>query len=45
MRIIACIEYPEVLEKTLAHLDAKASESKAPRRRPYRVPPQRGLLG
>lgn len=35
MRIIACIEYPEVLEKILVHLNAKASKPNRPRRRPY----------
>ena len=44
MRIIACIEDPEVIEKILAHLDAKASEPEAPLRPPYRAPPQRGLF-
>ena len=44
MRIIACIEDPEVIEKILAHLDAKASEPAAPRRPPCRAPPQRGLF-
>ena len=34
MRIIACIEDPEVIEKILAHLDAKASEPEAPLRPP-----------
>jgi len=44
MRIIACIEDPEVIDKILAHLDAKASESEAPLRPPCRAPPQRGLF-
>jgi len=43
MRIIACIEDPDVIEKILAHLDAKG-EPQAPRRPPCRVPPPRGLL-
>ncbi len=30
MRIIACIEDPEVIEKILAHLDAKVAEPEAP---------------
>ena len=44
MRIIACIEDPEVIEKILAPLDAKASEPEAPLRPPCRAPPQRGLF-
>ena len=42
MRIIAWIEDPEVIEKTLAPLDAKASEPEAPLRPPCRAPPPRG---
>jgi hypothetical protein len=44
MRIIACIEDPDVIEKILAHLDGKAPEPKATRRPPCRAPPQRGLF-
>jgi hypothetical protein len=44
MRIIACIEDPEVIRKVLAHLDAKALEPEAPLRPPSRAPPQRGLF-
>jgi hypothetical protein len=44
VRIIACIEDPVVIEKILAHLDAKASEPKAPLRPPCRAPPQRELF-
>ena len=44
VRIIACIEDAEVIEKTLAHLDAKAIEPEAPRRPPSRAPPQRVLF-
>ncbi len=44
VRIIACIEGPEVIEKILAHLDAKASEPEATRRAPRRAPPHRGLF-
>jgi hypothetical protein len=44
MRIIACIEDPTVIDKILAHLDAKASEPDAPLRPPCRAPPQRGLF-
>ena len=31
VRFIACIEDPEVIEKILIHLDAKAAEREAPR--------------
>jgi len=41
VRFIACIEDPEVIEKILIHLDAKAAERGAPRRPPCRAPPQR----
>jgi hypothetical protein len=43
VRIIACIEDPEVIEKILAHLDKKTTESPGwpP---PCRAPPQRGLF-
>lgn len=44
MRIIACIEDPDVIEKILAHLDAKVAEPDASRRPPCRAPPQRGLF-
>ena len=44
MRIIACIEDPEVIEKILAHLYAKASEPEAPLRPPSRAARQRGLF-
>ena len=40
VRIIACIEDAEVIEKILAHLDAKAVEPEAPRRPPSRAPPR-----
>jgi hypothetical protein len=40
VRIIACIEDPDVIEKILAHLDAKAAEPEATRRPPCRTPPQ-----
>ena len=39
VRIIACIEDPEVIAKILTHLDAKAAESEASRRPPCRAPP------
>ena len=44
MRIIACIEDPDVIDKILSHLDAKAPEPEATRRPPCRAPPQRGLF-
>jgi len=44
MRIIACIEDPDVIEKTLTHLDSKAPQSEGTWRPPCRAPPQRGLL-
>ncbi len=39
-----CIEDPEVIEKILTHLDAKAAEPEATRRPPCRLSPQRGLF-
>ena len=44
VRIIACIEDPAVIEKSLSHLDAKAPAPNASRRPPVRAPPQRGLF-
>jgi hypothetical protein len=44
VRIIACIEDAEVIEKILTHLDAKAAEPDAPWRWPCRARPQRGLF-
>ena len=44
MRIIACIEDPDVIEKILTHLGGKVPEPKATRRPPCRAPPQRGLF-
>jgi hypothetical protein len=44
VRIVACIEDPVVIEKILAHLDAKAPEPAATRWPPCRAPPQRGLF-
>jgi len=41
MRIIACIEDPLVIEKILAHLDAKADAGQASRPPPCRAPPAR----
>jgi hypothetical protein len=44
VRIIACIEDPDIIEKILTHLDAKGAESEATRRPPSRAPPQQGLF-
>ena len=44
VRIIACVENPDVIEKILTHLDAKATASEATRRPPCRAPPQRLLF-
>jgi hypothetical protein len=44
VRIIACIEDPEVIEKILTHLDAKGVAPEASRRPPCRAPPQTGLF-
>ena len=45
LRILACIEDPVVIEKILAHLDAKAAAAQAARPPPCRDPPQAGLRG
>ena len=42
VRIIACIEDPDVIETIHAHLDAKVAEPDAPRRPPCRAPPNGG---
>jgi len=44
VRIIACIEDPDVIEKILTHLGTKAAEPEAIRQPPCRAPPQRGLF-
>jgi hypothetical protein len=44
VRIIASIEDPGVIEKILAHLDAKGGDPEAPRRPPCRAPPQASLF-
>ena len=44
VRIIACIEDPDVIEKILTHLDVKGGEPEATRRPPCRAPPLRGLF-
>jgi hypothetical protein len=41
MRIIASIEEPAVIEKIIAHLDAKAATAQATRPPPCRAPPAR----
>jgi hypothetical protein len=45
LRIIACIEDPVVIEKILAHLDAKAAAAQAARPPPCRGPPEAGSRG
>jgi hypothetical protein len=45
MRIIACIEDPVVIEKILAHRDAKAAAAQAARPPPCRGPPERRSSG
>ena len=42
MRIIACIEDPDVIEKILTHLDKTTTEPQGPGFSPCRSPPQRG---
>ena len=44
VRIITCIEDPDVIEKILTHLDVKGGEREATRRPPCRAPPLRGLF-
>ncbi len=44
VRIIACIEDAEVIEKILTCLDAKAAEAETSRRPPCRAPPQGELF-
>ena len=44
VRIIACIEDPEVIAKILSHLDAKAGRAEAARRPPCRAPPRTRLF-
>ena len=44
VRILACIEDPVVIEKILAHRDAKAAEPQALMRPPSRGPLQRALF-
>jgi hypothetical protein len=41
MRIVACVEDPALIEKILAHLDAKAAAGQASRPPPCRAPPAR----
>jgi hypothetical protein len=40
LRIIACIEDAAVIEKILAHLDARAAAAQAARPPPSRAPPE-----
>ena len=42
VRIIACIENPNVIEKTITHLDAKAAAPEPLLWPPSRASPQRG---
>jgi hypothetical protein len=44
MRIIACIEDPDVIKKIITHLDAKAAKPEATRRPPCRALPRQGLF-
>ena len=44
VRIIGCIEDPEVIEKILTHIDVKGAAPGASRRPPCRAPPQAGLF-
>jgi hypothetical protein len=44
VRIIACIEDPDIIEKILTYQDAEGAEPRAPRRPPPRAPPQRELF-
>ena len=39
MRMIACIEDPDRIQKILTYLDAKGAETEATRRPPCRAPP------
>jgi hypothetical protein len=44
LRILACIEDPEVIQKILTHHDAKGASPEVSRRLPWRAPPQTGLF-
>lgn len=44
VRVIACIEDPDVIEKILTHLDKNTTEPQGPWPPPCRAPPQRGLF-
>ena len=44
LRIIACIEDPQVIKKILAHLDKKEACTEPARLPPCRAPPQAGLF-
>ena len=45
VKLVACIEAPEVIEKILTHLDSKATGVVARRLPPSRAPPQGSLSG
>jgi hypothetical protein len=45
VRIIACIEQPEVIDKILTHLDSKGACGVARRLPPCRAPSQASLFG
>jgi hypothetical protein len=45
IRIIACVEGPDTVEKILTHLDAKGAQPGVPRRSPCRARPQQELFG
>ena len=45
VRMIACIEDPEVTDKILTHLDSKGACGVARRLPPCRAPPQASLFG
>lgn len=44
MRIISCIEDPEVIKKIPSYLEEKLPGPVSPRLPPSRVPPQAGLF-
>ena len=45
VKVIACIEDPLVIEKSLTHLDRNDTAGAARRLPPCRAPPQAGLFG
>ncbi|AGA35155.1 hypothetical protein TVNIR_3522 [Thioalkalivibrio nitratireducens DSM 14787] len=44
MRIIACIEDPDVIETILTHMEKNTTEANGPWRPPCRAPPQSSLF-